>query len=314
MSVDTGESVSSPARLGVGELTEDRACVSCGYNLRGLRSDGRCPECAAPIARSLHGDLLSASDPAWLARVVLGQKMISLGCLAMLFGLIPIAVLVSLLGAVLPRGGLIRASLEVLPGLLLLGSVLLVLLGIFRLTTPAPRSTLTEEPIALRRVVRWIALGVVGLAALSQLGTAFQMVFGLPAGAATVCRLGFTWGAILGVVALVVGACFYLARLARRIPDLELAARTRWRATGFAGWAVLTLVVAALVGAFSVLTGGSGLLVLVVVAVILGLPAFWNGACLMYLMFAYRKAFKKGLAVAEGRSVESSRANTARST
>ena len=28
-------------------------CIRCGYNLRGLREDGNCPECNAPIAKSL---------------------------------------------------------------------------------------------------------------------------------------------------------------------------------------------------------------------------------------------------------------------
>lgn len=33
-------------------VTEDRPCVGCGYNLKGLAITGRCPECSAPIERS----------------------------------------------------------------------------------------------------------------------------------------------------------------------------------------------------------------------------------------------------------------------
>lgn len=36
----------------------DRPCVGCGYNLRGLRMDGACPECGKPVADSLRGHLL----------------------------------------------------------------------------------------------------------------------------------------------------------------------------------------------------------------------------------------------------------------
>lgn len=34
-------------------LDHDLTCVTCGYNLRGLRRDGRCPECGGTIARSI---------------------------------------------------------------------------------------------------------------------------------------------------------------------------------------------------------------------------------------------------------------------
>ena len=45
-------------------IAEDRACDGCGYNLRGLRLDGRCPECG----RRIHvGTPLSIDDPMSLA-------------------------------------------------------------------------------------------------------------------------------------------------------------------------------------------------------------------------------------------------------
>lgn len=45
------------------------ACVRCGYNLRSLRRDGRCPECNAQIAVSLRYELLSMADPRWIGRM-----------------------------------------------------------------------------------------------------------------------------------------------------------------------------------------------------------------------------------------------------
>ena len=35
------------------EISVDLACGQCGYNLRGLRADARCPECAFPISESI---------------------------------------------------------------------------------------------------------------------------------------------------------------------------------------------------------------------------------------------------------------------
>ena len=40
-----------------GRLKDDFQCRTCGYNLRGLDTDGRCPECTTAVGRSVHGDL-----------------------------------------------------------------------------------------------------------------------------------------------------------------------------------------------------------------------------------------------------------------
>jgi hypothetical protein len=52
--------------------TQDVPCLRCGYNLRGLKIDGLCPECGAPIARSLHGNLLGYSAPEYVAKLQAG--------------------------------------------------------------------------------------------------------------------------------------------------------------------------------------------------------------------------------------------------
>ncbi len=41
-----------------GSLAVDLKCKKCAYNLRGLREDGRCPECGTPVGLSTRGDLL----------------------------------------------------------------------------------------------------------------------------------------------------------------------------------------------------------------------------------------------------------------
>jgi predicted RNA-binding Zn-ribbon protein involved in translation (DUF1610 family) len=54
-------------------------CVGCGYNLRSLPVDGPCPECGRAISASLGGRRLAAADPRWLARLSIGQSLITWG-------------------------------------------------------------------------------------------------------------------------------------------------------------------------------------------------------------------------------------------
>ncbi|UCD75867.1 MAG: hypothetical protein JSV91_02900 [Phycisphaerales bacterium] len=56
--------------------TQDVPCVGCGYNLRGLKPDGRCPECGLEIERSLHGDDLLYSSAAYLDSLCRGIRLI----------------------------------------------------------------------------------------------------------------------------------------------------------------------------------------------------------------------------------------------
>ena len=49
------------------ELADNTPCVRCGYNLRGLRSDGRCPECGLLVLATLRNEsVLSQSDVRWV--------------------------------------------------------------------------------------------------------------------------------------------------------------------------------------------------------------------------------------------------------
>lgn len=60
----------------------DLACVACGYNLRTQPRDGRCPECATPVA-----DSLLSADPAWCRSTAWGLHFLSW---VMAFSLLPL--------------------------------------------------------------------------------------------------------------------------------------------------------------------------------------------------------------------------------
>lgn len=57
-------------------IDADIPCVMCGYVLRGLPEDARCPECGAPAKRSLMGDLLRYSTDAYLETIQRGGWLI----------------------------------------------------------------------------------------------------------------------------------------------------------------------------------------------------------------------------------------------
>jgi hypothetical protein len=52
-------------------LSENIPCLRCGYNLRALSKDSRCPECSTPVASSLNPTLLRYADPSWTSILAL---------------------------------------------------------------------------------------------------------------------------------------------------------------------------------------------------------------------------------------------------
>jgi hypothetical protein len=62
-------------------IDADLPCLTCGYNLRGLRSGGVCPECGLAVQRTLRGGLLKFSRPSHLRSVHNGAELVLLSFL-----------------------------------------------------------------------------------------------------------------------------------------------------------------------------------------------------------------------------------------
>ena len=110
-----------------GAIISDVVCRRCGYNLRGLREAGRCPECGTPIGLSTHGDLLRFADPTWVEKLALGVKW-------MLWGIV-VSIGVGILGSCPGRATAGGPAIQQVFGLL--GS-LVGLYGAWLLTSPDP--------------------------------------------------------------------------------------------------------------------------------------------------------------------------------
>jgi hypothetical protein len=131
-------------------LTDDRACVQCSYNLRGLPLNGNCPECGTPVETSLRGILLQYASPDYLATIHQGLSLVLNGIMLM--------IVLSVVGMVIgfasgAGGGPGTSATLIVAGLQLIPSVMM-LLGYWKYTEPDPGFVGTELPTAARKVMR----------------------------------------------------------------------------------------------------------------------------------------------------------------
>ena len=57
-------------------VKQDTACVRCGYNLRTLSREGKCPECGASVAASLVRGPFGGAGRGWMMRVAVGLSLL----------------------------------------------------------------------------------------------------------------------------------------------------------------------------------------------------------------------------------------------
>lgn len=59
-----------------GSIDHDLTCIACGYNLRGLDSTARCPECNATIAASIEAAADLRTDPAAIRCIIQSLRIV----------------------------------------------------------------------------------------------------------------------------------------------------------------------------------------------------------------------------------------------
>lgn len=210
-----------------GRVNADVFCHQCGYNLRGLSREGRCPECATSVAVSLQHDLLCFAEPGYVRKLAWGNRLAGWGWLSLLifvFGLLGLIFLFMfsvatatgdeqlLLG--LCFGGLVIAAF--------FGGWLFLMIGAWLLTARQPQVFVPAGRLKARQVVRYfllslpLAVGVyIVLATVATpvwLGLSLSLLFFLLAGAG---------------VAAVTALFRSLESTARRLPDSKLSRQAR---------------------------------------------------------------------------------------
>ncbi|HVP13850.1 MAG TPA: hypothetical protein VMV94_21935 [Phycisphaerae bacterium] len=192
-------------------VAEDLACIQCGYNLRTLHREAKCPECGLAVGRSLRGDWLKYSDPAWLKQVTRG--------LSVVVGTNLVVILCTLISAICDIGGRVSRSdlgdvAELAFGLTLLIGVVGSMGGLWLFTAPEPNHTRLASEQHLRRVVRILACVTSGMMLTA-------MLFDRRSPATPVLRPAAALLALTCFAALLI----YIRRLALRIPSREEASR-----------------------------------------------------------------------------------------
>jgi hypothetical protein len=200
-----------------GMIVEDVPCCMCAYNLRGLRPEGLCPECAAPIATSLRDERLSLADPEWTRRLAAGARWMLAAELCVLAG--------SSLGISVLGAGDVYGRAELVLGLWVVAglAILVALRGAWLLTKRDPFEKARPSGWWPRRVTR-IALSI-GLG-LEAIGAPLFVSWRSPLGASINLALGLVRVAVTLVVAAgLFGLLVQIEWLARRLPHPEMA---RW--------------------------------------------------------------------------------------
>lgn len=239
---DTAPVVHAPIAPHV--LAQSRPCLACGYDLLGLVSTGACPECGAPVERSLRGNLLEFADTQFLKEMRLGARVVFIGTLVALgVGLVVGAGAVAF-GMAAQSGANVTGGrwTEVLPRITEFVGAIVVLAGWWLLSRPDP-GQLGEDTGAKSR--RWLRIFLVAEIGATLAAFVVAMVPGWQAAMANAMSgagpptisMGLVIVALSGLATLVAttgrffAAVAYIRSLAPRVPDAALhreATRNLW--------------------------------------------------------------------------------------
>lgn len=217
-------------------VVDSRPCLACGYDLKGLSTEGVCPECGAAVARSLKGNLLEFAAPEYLRTLYRGTVLIIFGAFAPLLagGLTIGATFLAQSGYL--SGFMSGRGSEVLAAALTAAGASVSLLGWFLFTRADPGQIGVDGGEKARKWVRVLLIAEVTVT-LAALVAAFvpalskaasSAVTGPAPGGPAVPMIAMIVAVALALLQAGISAtraslgAWYIYTLASRIPDLGL--------------------------------------------------------------------------------------------
>ena len=239
-------------------------CIRCGYDLRGLAPDGRCPECGLPIARSaVPGDELRHAPPHWLASLSWGARLVLAVPVLAFFVSRPL--FPRLLSVSLEAGFALHAAFG-----------LAFAAGVWLLTRPQRR-------FGPRHAALLWALRLVSLVPLAETAVIYCIIAG-----SLRARYGLPGVVMLGFLPLPALLFLHLRGLARRVLDPRLAEHCVIVGTG----ATLS---------FAVLASGLFVRLPITAELVAGVGAmlfvFWGLFLMLRFAIAFARARRESIAV-----------------
>ena len=207
-----------------GVVVDGVGCTNCGYNLGGLPAGGACPECGAPIERSLRGDRLVHMSAGYLASLHRGAFLVltAIFCwLLVMFLRIFSGLATAVLGSSpVPGGETVLSTAQ------LALSVVLVI-GWWMLSAPMPSLAGLAGADKRRRWVR--GLLVASVAVIAARASLYVLVSLWPASPLGLLYVAAGVSLLSSLVSLAgyVVQMLYLAWLADRVPDAAMLKRAR---------------------------------------------------------------------------------------
>ncbi|RMF84182.1 MAG: hypothetical protein D6744_03530 [Planctomycetota bacterium] len=139
-------------------IDADLACAGCGYNVRSLPRDGRCPECGHSVDDSVRAGWLAFAPRGWLERTARAVEQLLAACVALIGGWILVA-LAYVAALTLTRRGLLpagapRITLMLAYAALLIAFLAPLLRGLAGLSAPEPAPSARERGRWVRAALR----------------------------------------------------------------------------------------------------------------------------------------------------------------
>lgn len=234
------DSLSAPTSAGqVQRVTDDVRCARCGYELRGLAVNQRCPECAAPVQNSMQAEMLDFAAPEFLDRLMRGallariSAIVALCTVAITAVLFIVALAVGITSGAPPAAIMVALAIIWLIGPLACGGSAVI--GWWLLTTPDPGAGGTRQDRRIRRVLR-VGTVVAGVCwGLSCIPIMAQQLMSLPPSVyiPMVTAIGIALPASVAFMFFAAGP--FLNAMAERMDDCyipTLTTKQRWQGIG----------------------------------------------------------------------------------